>query len=86
MAVLCLATSITDLKARLGRMVVGYTYEDKPVTANDLKAAGAMAALLKDAIKPNLVQTLEGTPALIHGGPLPTSPMGATRSWPPGRR
>ena len=69
MAVLCLATSITDLKARLGRMVVGYTYEDKPVTANDLKAAGAMAALLKDAIKPNLVQTLEGTPALIHGGP-----------------
>lgn len=70
MAVLCLATSITDLKARLGRMVVGYTYEDKPVTANDLKAAGAMAALLKDAIKPNLVQTLEGTPALIHGGPF----------------
>ena len=70
MAVLCLATSITDLKARLGRMVVGYTYEDKPVTANDLKAAGAMAALLKDAIKPNLVQTLEHTPALVHGGPF----------------
>ena len=70
MAVLCLATSITDLKERLGRMVVAYTYDDKPVTANDLKAAGAMAALLKDALKPNLVQTLEGTPAFIHGGPF----------------
>ncbi len=70
MAVLCLATSITDLKERLGRMVVAYTYEDKPVTANDLKAAGAMAALLKDALKPNLVQTLAGTPAIIHGGPF----------------
>lgn len=70
MAVLCLATSITDLKERLGRMVVGYTYDDRPVTANDLKAAGAMTALLKDALKPNLVQTLEGTPAFIHGGPF----------------
>ena len=70
MAVLCLATSISDLKERLGRMVVAYTYDDKPVTAGDLKAAGAMTALLKDALKPNLVQTLEGTPALIHGGPF----------------
>ena len=70
MAVLCLATSITDLKERLSRMVVAYTYDDKSVTAGDLKAAGAMTALLKDALKPNLVQTLEGTPALIHGGPF----------------
>ena len=70
MAVLCLASDIPDLKARLGRIVVGYTYDDAPVTAADLKAAGAMAALLKDALKPNLVQTLEHTPALIHGGPF----------------
>jgi len=70
MAVLCLATSITDLKERLGRMVVAYTYDGKAVTASDLKAEGAMAALLKDALKPNLVQTLEGTPAFIHGGPF----------------
>ena len=70
MAVLCLSSSITDLKARLGRIIVGYTYGGKPVTAHDLKAEGAMAALLKDAIKPNLVQTLEGTPAFIHGGPF----------------
>ena len=70
MAVLCLASSITDLKERLSRMVVAYTYDDKPVTAGDLKAAGAMTALLKDALKPNLVQTLEGTPAFIHGGPF----------------
>ena len=70
MAVLCLASDITDLKARLGRIIVGYTYDGKPVTAHDLKAEGAMAALLKDALKPNLVQTLEGTPALIHGGPF----------------
>ncbi|HIS45237.1 MAG TPA: formate--tetrahydrofolate ligase [Candidatus Scatomorpha merdigallinarum] len=70
MAVLCLASDITDLKARLGRMIVGYTYSGKPVTAHDLKAEGAMAALLKDALKPNLVQTLEGTPAFIHGGPF----------------
>ena len=70
MAVLCLASDLMDLKARLGRMVVAYTYDDKPVTAADLKAQGAMAALLKDAIKPNLVQTLEHTPAFIHGGPF----------------
>ncbi len=70
MAVFCLATSITDLKERLSRMVVAYTYDDKPVTAGDIKAVGAMAALLKDAIKPNLVQTLEGTPAIVHGGPF----------------
>ena len=70
MAVLCLAGDLADLKERLGRMVVGYTREDKPITAHDLKAEGAMAALLKDAIKPNLVQTLEHTPALIHGGPF----------------
>ncbi len=70
MAVLCLSDSITDLKARLSRLIVGYTYDEKPVTAGDLKAAGAMAALLKDALKPNLVQTLEGTPALVHGGPF----------------
>ena len=70
MAVLCLASSITDLKERLGKMIVAYTYDGKPVTAHDLKAEGAMAALLKDAVKPNLVQTLEGTPAFIHGGPF----------------
>ena len=70
MAVLCLAGSLSDLKERLSKISVGYTYDDKPVTAGDLKAAGAMAALLKDAIKPNLVQTLEGTPALVHGGPF----------------
>ena len=70
MAVLCLASDIPDLKARLGRMVVGYTFDGKPVTAHDLKAEGAIAALLKDALKPNLVQTLEGTPAFIHGGPF----------------
>lgn len=70
MAVLCLASDIRDLKERLSRIIVGYTYEGKPVTAKDLKAEGAMAALLKDALKPNLVQTLEGTPAFIHGGPF----------------
>lgn len=70
MAVLCLSSSLSDLKERLGKIVVGYTYDDKPVTAADLKAQGAMTALLKDAIKPNLVQTLEGTPALVHGGPF----------------
>ena len=70
MAVLCLSSDILDLKARLGRIIVGYTYGGKPVTAHDLKAEGAMAALLKDALKPNLVQTLEGTPAFIHGGPF----------------
>jgi formate--tetrahydrofolate ligase len=70
MAVLCLASDVLDLKARLGRIIVGYTYDEKPVTAGDLKAAGAMAALLKDALKPNLVQTLEHTPAFVHGGPF----------------
>ncbi len=70
MAVLCLSTSITDLKERISRIIVGYTFDDKPVTAGDLKAAGAMTALLKDALKPNLVQTLEGTPAFVHGGPF----------------
>ena len=70
MAILCLAADITDLKERLGRIIVGYSYAGKPVTAKDLKAEGAMAALLKDALKPNLVQTLEHTPAFIHGGPF----------------
>ena len=70
MAVLCLSSDITDLKARCGRIIVGYTYGGEPVTAHDLKAEGAMAALLKDALKPNLVQTLEGTPAFVHGGPF----------------
>ena len=70
MAVFCLATSISDLKERLSKIIVGYTYDDKPVTAGDLHSQGAMTALLKDAIKPNLVQTLEGTPAFVHGGPF----------------
>ena len=70
MAVLCLSSDLTDLKARLARIVVGRTFDDKPVTAGDLKAQGAMAALLRDAMRPNLVQTLEGTPALVHGGPF----------------
>ena len=70
MAILCLAEDITDLKERLAKIIVGYTYDGQPVTAHDLKAEGAMAALLKDALKPNLVQTLEGTPAFIHGGPF----------------
>ena len=70
MAVLCLSTSISDLKRRLSNIIVGYTFDDKPVTCGDLHAAGAMTALLKDALKPNLVQTLEGTPAFVHGGPF----------------
>ena len=70
MAVLCLSNDIMDLKERLSRIIVGYTYDEKPVTAGDLKAHGAMAALLKDALKPNLVQTLERTPAFVHGGPF----------------
>ena len=70
MAVLCLATSLMDLKQKLGSIIVAYTYDGRPVTAHDLKAEGAMTALLKDALKPNLVQTLEGTPAFIHGGPF----------------
>lgn len=70
MAILCLSESISDLKERLSKIIVGYTYDDKPVTCGELKAAGAMTALLKDALKPNLVQTLEGTPAFVHGGPF----------------
>ncbi|WP_033166465.1 formate--tetrahydrofolate ligase [Clostridium sp. KNHs205] len=70
MAILCLADDMDDLKARLSRIIVGYTYEGQPVTAGELKAVGAMAALLKDAIKPNLIQTLENTPAIVHGGPF----------------
>ncbi len=70
MAVLCLASDISDLKEKLSKMIIGYSYEDQPVTVGDLKAQGAMAALLKDALKPNLVQTLEGTPAFVHGGPF----------------
>ncbi|KGG80198.1 formate--tetrahydrofolate ligase [Caloranaerobacter azorensis H53214] len=70
MAILCLATSLEDLKERIGNMIVAYTYDNKPVTANDLDATGALTILLKDAIKPNLVQTLENTPAFIHGGPF----------------
>ena len=70
MAILCLASDIADLKKRLAKIIVAYTYDGRPVTAADLKAEGAMAALLKDALKPNLVQTLEATPVLIHGGPF----------------
>ncbi len=70
MAILCLATSLEDLKARLGNIVVGYTRDERPVEARELKAHGAMAVLLRDAIKPNLVQTLEGNPAFVHGGPF----------------
>ncbi len=70
MAILCLADDMKDLKARLGRIIVAYTYDGKPVTAKELKAVGAMAALLKDALKPNLIQTIENTPAIIHGGPF----------------
>ncbi|MBP5161397.1 MAG: formate--tetrahydrofolate ligase [Spirochaetales bacterium] len=70
MAILCLSTSVSDLKARLGRIIIGYSYDGNAVTASDLKAAGAMTAILKDALKPNLVQSLEGTPAFIHGGPF----------------
>ncbi len=70
MAILCLATDMHDLKRRLGRIIVAYNYEGKPVTADDLQATGAMAALLKDALKPNLIQTLEHTPAIVHGGPF----------------
>ena len=70
MAILCLSSDINDLKERLGKIVIGYTYDNQPVTASDLKAQGAMTALLKDALKPNLVQTLEATPAFVHGGPF----------------
>ncbi len=78
MAVLCLAEDMEDLKARLSRMVVAYTYDGKPVTAGDIKAVGSMAALLKDALKPNLIQTLEHTPALVHGGPFADTHMEVT--------
>lgn len=77
MAILCMAVDLTDLKERLARIVVAYTYDDKPVTAGDLKAEGSMALLLKDAIKPNLVQTLENTPAFVHGGPFANIAHGA---------
>ena len=70
MAILCLATDIKDLKERLGKIIVAYTFQGEPVTAGDLQAVGSMAALLKDAMKPNLIQTLEHTPALVHGGPF----------------
>lgn len=70
MAILCLASSVSDLKKRLSNIIIGYTFDDKPVTCGQLNAAGAMTALLKDAVKPNLVQTLEGTPAFVHGGPF----------------
>ena len=70
MAILCLADDMADLKKRLGRIIVAYTFDGKPVTADDLQATGSMAALLKDALKPNLIQTLEHTPAIVHGGPF----------------
>ena len=70
MAILCLATSLEDLKRRLGNIIVGYTKENKPITCHDLKAEGSLTVLLKDAINPNIVQTIENNPALIHGGPL----------------
>ena len=70
MAILCLADDLTDLKKRLARIVVAYNFDGEPITADDLNATGAMAALLKDAIKPNIIQTLEHTPALVHGGPV----------------
>ena len=82
MAILCLSTSINDLKERLGEIVVGYSYAGEPVRARDLKAQGAMAALLKDALKPNLVQTLEARPHLSTAVPSPISPTAATPSWP----
>ena len=76
MAILCLADDMHDLKRRLGRIIVAYTFDGKPVTADDLKATGAMAALLKDALKPNLIQTLEHTPAIVHGGPFANIALG----------
>ena len=83
MAILCLAKDMEDLKERISRVVIGYTYEGKPVTARELNAQGALAALLKDALKPNLVQTLEHTPAFIHGGPLPILPTVVIALWLP---
>ncbi|HDM67210.1 MAG TPA: formate--tetrahydrofolate ligase, partial [Thermoplasmatales archaeon] len=78
MAILCLAENIRDLKERLSRIIVAYTYDDKPITARDLKAVGAMTALLKDALKPNLVQTIEGVPSFVHGGPFANIAHGAS--------
>ena len=83
MAVFCLARDLADLKERLSNMLVAYAKDGSPVFARDLNAQGAMAALLKDALKPNLVQTIGGTPAFVHGGPLPTSPTAATPLPPP---
>ena len=81
---LCLSKDITDLKQKVASIIVGYTYDDKPVTVADLKIQGAVAAVLKDALKPNLVQTLEHTPTFIHGGELSqTSPMDVIPSWRP---
>ena len=80
MAILCLSKDLIDLKERLSRIIVAYTYDNKPVTAKDLKAVGAMTVLLKDAIKPNLVQTIEGVPALIHGGPFANIAHGTSLS------
>jgi len=86
MAILCLASDLADLQARLGRIVIGQTFERRPVTARDLGAEGAMTVLLRDALQPNLVQTLENNPAFVHGGPSPISRMAATRSWRRARR
>ena len=83
MACLCLARDLTDLKERMHAIIAAYTYEDTPVTLGDIQATGAMAVLLKDTIKPNLVQTLENTPALIHGGPFANIAMGVPASSPP---
>ena len=83
MAILALAEDLDDLKARLGRILVGYTVDRQPVYAEELKAAGPMTLLLRQALQPNLVQTVEGVPAFVHAGPSPTSPMAATRSSPP---
>ena len=77
MAILCLAEDIVDLKNRLGRIIVAYNRDGEPVTAKSLRLLGAMAALLKDALKPNLIQTLENTPALVHGGPFANMAMDA---------
>ena len=86
MAVFCLASDLKDLKARLSRLVVGYTCAGEPVTAGQLNAAGAMTALLRDALMPNLVQTIDGTPCLMHGGPFANIATAATAWWPPARR
>ena len=86
MAILCLARTLKDLQERLGAMIVAYRRDRSPVYARDIKADGAMTVLLKDAMQPNLVQTLENNPAFVHGGPLPISPTAVTRSWPRQRR